>query len=78
MNFPIYSDRQISLTKDNFDLAISMNYYGGLQGIQENLDEYFDLIVRTLYFEKSIDSKTPSNFSLNEFKLVISISIIFI
>ena len=49
---PVYSERKISLTKDNFDFAIIMKYIGDEPGVQENLDEYFSLIVRTFDFER--------------------------
>ena len=64
-------DHNITLTKDNFDIAISLDYIGALDDI--DLDEYFQYAISPVYYELVTDPKKRkelgNNFIWNQNRL---------
>lgn len=48
-------DTLINLTRNNFDIALSIMYIGPQDGVAENLDEYFSFYIQQVYTELITD-----------------------
>ena len=51
------NDTLINLTRNNFDIALSINYIGSQIGVAENLDEYFSFYIQQVYTEIITDKQ---------------------